>query len=185
MTSSPSGAGKGTLVQKLFDEHPGTFAFTVSHTTRKPRAGEIEGKQYYFISPATFATLIEQDAFVEHATFSGNQYGTSEATIAEQMAKGLVVVLDIEMDGVRQVKAGGLEARYVFVKPPSFEALEERLRGRGTESDEDVRRRLDRARVELEFADVPGVYDKIVVNDDLETAFRELEEFEYRPVSLC
>ncbi|CEL08204.1 hypothetical protein ASPCAL11355 [Aspergillus calidoustus] len=178
--SGPSGVGKGTLIKKLFDEHPNTFAFTVSHTTRKPRIGEVEGRDYFFVTPSTFDNLISQEAFVEHATFSGNQYGTSKQTIMDEMAKGLVVVLDIEMQGVKQMKANpSIDARYVFIKPPSFETLEQRLRGRGTEKDEDIQKRLAQAKAEIEYADTEGVYDKIIVNDDLERAFKELEEFVY------
>ena len=178
MLSGPSGVGKGTLLQKLFDNHPNTFAFSVSHTTRKPRAGEVDGKNYFFVTPSTFTTLISQDAFVEYASFSGNQYGTSKAAIAQQMEKGLVVVLDIEMNGVKQVKANpGIDARYVFIKPPSFEALEVRLRGRGSEMDEVVKERLEQARAEVEYADMQGVHDKIIVNDDLGRAYKELEGF--------
>lgn len=96
------------------------------------------------------------------------------------MAKGLVVVLDIEMNGVKQMKANSsIDARYVFIKPPSFEALERRLRGRGTEKDEDVQKRLEQAKAEIEYADTEGVHDKIIVNDDLDRAFKELEEFVY------
>ncbi|OQD75821.1 hypothetical protein PENDEC_c006G01399 [Penicillium decumbens] len=178
--SGPSGVGKGTLVQKLFDKHPNTFAFTVSHTTRKPRVGEVEGRNYFFVTPSTFDDLVSQGAFVEHATFGGNQYGTSKKTIEDQRAKGLVVVLDIEMNGVKQMKANSsIDARYVFIKPPSFEALERRLRGRGTEKDEDVQKRLEQAKAEIEYADIEGVHDKIIVNDDLDRAFKELEEFVY------
>ncbi|KAB8254269.1 P-loop containing nucleoside triphosphate hydrolase protein [Aspergillus pseudonomiae] len=178
--SGPSGVGKGTLVQKLFDEHPNTFAFAVSHTTRKPRTGEVEGRNYFFVTPSTFGNLISQEAFVEHAMFSGNQYGTSKRTIADQMAKGLVVVLDIEIHGVEQMKANSsIDARYVFIKPPSFETLERRLRGRGTEKDEDIQKRLAQAKAEAEYADTKGFYDKIIINDDLEKAFKELEDFVY------
>lgn len=156
----------------------------MSHTTRSPRPGEVEGANYYFVSPATFSSLISQYAFVEHAVFSDHHYGTSKQTIADQMAKGLVVVLDIEMTGVKNLKAdSGIDARYVFIKPLSFEALEARLRGRGTEKEDDLQKRLNQARVELEYASTPGVYDKIIVNDDLERAYKELEEFVYRPMS--
>ncbi|KAJ5542614.1 guanylate kinase [Penicillium sp. DV-2018c] len=180
--SGPSGVGKGTLVQKLIDTHPNTFTFTVSHTTRKPRVGEIDEIAYFFVSESTFHELIAQNAFVEYTFFSGNYYGTSKQTIADQMAKGLVVVLDIEMQGVKQMKAKAdesIDARYVFIKPPSFEDLERRLRGRGTEDDEEIRTRLVRARAEVEYADTLGVHDKVIVNDELERAFRELEEFVY------
>ncbi|OGM40848.1 guanylate kinase [Aspergillus bombycis] len=178
--SGPSGVGKETLVQKLFDEHPNTFAFAVSHTTRKPRIGEVEGRDYFFVTPSAFDNLISQEAFVEHAMFNGNQYGTSKRTIADQMANGLVVVLDIEMHGIKQMKANSsIDARYVFIKPPSFETLERRLRGRGTEKDGDIQKRLAQAKAEVEYAETQGVHDKIIINDDLERAFKELEEFVY------
>ncbi|KAJ5084714.1 guanylate kinase [Penicillium alfredii] len=175
--SGPSGVGKGTLVQKLFDSHPDTFAFTVSHTTRAPRAGEVDGINYFFVTPSAFADLVSEGGFVEHATFGANQYGTSRRTIADQNAKGLVVVLDIEMNGVKQMKANSsIDARYVFISPPKFEALETRLRGRGTESEESIQKRLAQARAELDYAET-GVHDKIIVNDDLQVAFKELEDF--------
>ncbi|OKL58741.1 Guanylate kinase [Talaromyces atroroseus] len=175
--SGPSGVGKGTLIQKLFDDHPNTFAFTVSHTTRAPRAGEVDGVNYFFVDHETFANLVAEGGFVEHATFSGNRYGTSKKTIADQTAKGLVVVLDIEMYGVKQIQANpSIEARYIFIKPPTFEALEKRLRGRGTEKDEDIQKRLTQAKAEIEYADT-GVHDKVIVNDDLEKAYQELKEF--------
>lgn len=158
--------------------HPGVFGSTVSHTTRAPRPGEVEGVTYHYISPAAFARLVAQDAFAEHASFSGHSYGTSRQTIADQAARGLVAVLDIEMEGVKQMRAGhAVDARYVFVKPPSFGALEARLRGRGTESEEQIGKRLARARAELAYADTPGVHDLVVVNDDVDEAFRALEGF--------
>ncbi|KAJ5177116.1 guanylate kinase [Penicillium canariense] len=176
--SGPSGVGKGTLVQKLFDEHPNTFAFTVSHTTHAPRVGEVEGRNYFFVDPLTFDDLVSQGAFVEHATFSGSRYGTSKKTISDQAAKGRVVVLDIEMHGVKQMKANpSIDARYIFIKSPSFEALEARLRGRGTEKDADIHKRLAQAKAEADYATTSGVHDKIIVNDDLQKAFEELEEF--------
>ncbi|KAF2221377.1 P-loop containing nucleoside triphosphate hydrolase protein [Elsinoe ampelina] len=176
--SGPSGVGKGTLCQRLFDAYPNTFALTTSHTTRQPRAGEVEGVNYFYVSTSTFTSLISQDAFVEYTTFGGNYYGTSKQTIEDQTAKGLVVVLDIEMEGVKRIKASsGIDARYVFIKPPSFEALEARLRGRGTEKEEDIQKRLAQAAVELEYANTHGVHDKIIVNDDLDKSFAELEDF--------
>jgi guanylate kinase len=150
----------------------------VSHTTRKPRPGEVEGSSYYFVSREQFESLIAQDAFVEYAQFNGNLYGTSRQTVVDQAAKGAVVLLDIEMEGVRQLKGDArIRPRFVFVKPPSLEALEARLRGRGTEDEGSVRTRLARARAELEYADTAGVHDKVIVNDDLERAFQELEGF--------
>ena len=162
----------------LSNAHPHVFTSTVSHTTRQRRVGEVEGESYLFVSPSEFSALLSRDAFVEHAWFSGQQYGTSKKTIAEQAAKGLIVILDIEMDGVKKLKADPeINARYVFIGPPSFEVLETRLKGRGTDREEDVERRLTQARIEMEFAKVPRVHDKIIINNDLDVAFIELEEF--------
>lgn len=139
---------------------------------------------YYFVPLDAFSYLVSQHAFVEHAVFGGHQYGTSKQTITDQTAKGLIVVLDIDMNGVKNLKAdSGIDARYVFIKPSSFEELETRLRGRGTENENDLQKRLNQARIELEYANTPGVYDKIIVNDDLERAYKEFEGFVYRPMS--
>ncbi|EFY87338.1 guanylate kinase [Metarhizium acridum CQMa 102] len=149
--SGPSGVGKGTLVRKLSYAHPNTFGSTVSHTTRQPRAGEVEGLSYYFVSQSEFSSLVSKNAFAEHAFFGGHLYGTSKQTITDQKTDGLVAVLDIEMEGVKQMKADlGIDARYVFVKPPSFEELELRRRRRGTENEEDIKKWLARARAEVE-----------------------------------
>lgn len=126
-----------------------------------------------------FQDLIAADGFVEHAQFSGNRYGTSKMTIEEQTAKGRVVLLDIEMEGVKQIKKAGIPARFVFISPPSLQVLETRLRGRGTEKEESIGKRLAQARLELEYAQTQGVHDIIIVNDDLEKAYRELENFIY------
>lgn len=172
------------MIAKLNDAHPNIFATTVSHTTRAPRVGEIEGETYFYVSTSAFTTLIGQDAFVEHALFSGNHYGTSNRTIADQMAKGLVVLLDIEMEGIKQMKSKpSIDARYVFIKPPSFEALETRLKKRSTDNESSVQKRLAQAKLELEYADTPGVHDKIIVNDDLQRAYEELDGFIYKEAS--
>ncbi|KAI0144366.1 guanylate kinase [Xylariaceae sp. FL1272] len=176
--SGPSGVGKGTLIDMISNAHPGTFGSTVSHTTRERRNGEVEGVNYYYVSPSDFSLLVSQNAFAEHTSYSGHFYGTSKQTIADQAAKGLVAILDIEMHGVKQMKASlAVNARYVFIKPPSFEALESRLRSRGTENEEQIQKRLARARVELEYANTPGVHDLVIVNDDLDKAYRELDGF--------
>jgi guanylate kinase len=120
---------------------------------------------------------------VEYTFFGGNYYGASKQTIVDQTAKGLVVVLDIEMEGVTRIKASGINARYIFIKPPSFETLETRLKNRGTEKEEDIQKRLAQAKVELEYADTPGVHDKIIVNHDLEKGYVELREFVYKQPS--
>lgn len=172
--------GKGTLYNLLFTRHADCFALSVSHTTRGPRPGEEDGVHYHFVTRDEFGALVDADGFVEHAQFGSNRYGTSKKTIEEQTAKGRVVVLDIEMEGVKQIKASGFPARYVFVAPPSLEVLEARLRGRGTESEDSVRQRLEQAGKELEYAKTPGVHDITIVNDDLEAAYKQLEDFVYK-----
>jgi len=127
-----------------------------------------------------FEKMIEEKAFVEHAKFGGNRYGTSKRTIGELTASGRVVVLDIEMEGVKQIKSSHIEARYVFIEPPSMSILEQRLRGRGTEKEESIQKRLAQARNELEYSKTEGVHDLIIVNDELEKAYSELEEFVFR-----
>ncbi|KAK7414075.1 guanylate kinase [Neonectria punicea] len=180
--SGPSGVGKGTLYKMLFDRHPETFALSVSHTTRAPRPGEADAIDYHFVSTLAFKDLIARDGFVEHAKFGGNRYGTSKMTIEEQGRKGRVVVLDIEIKGVKQIKQSTISARYVFVAPPSTAALEARLRGRGTETEASIQKRLDQAVNELEYAKTPGVHDITIVNDDLKTAYKALEDFVYKPL---
>lgn len=160
--SGPSGVGKGTLFGLLVERHPDTFTLSVSHTTRAPRPGESHGVHYHFVPHADFEDLIARDGFVEHAQFSGNRYGTSRQAIRDLEDQGKVVVLDIEMEGVKQIKASGMDARFVFVAPPSEEELEKRLRGRGTEKEESVLKRLEQAKRELEFSKTPGVHDLIV-----------------------
>ena len=178
--SGPSGVGKGTLCQKLLHAQPQIFFRTVSHTTRNPRIGEIDGKEYFFLSFSAFTDLVSENGFVEYAFFNGNYYGTSKQTIKDQKREGNIVLIEVEMKGVQQIKAHpGIDARYVFIKPPSFETLETRLRSRGSESEEDIQSRLTQARAELEYADTPGVHDKVIVNDDVEMAFKELYEFVY------
>ena len=180
--SGPSGVGKGTLCRRLLDKYPDVFATTVSHTTRAPRPGEVEGSSYFFVSREMFEALITEDAFIEHTEFNGNLYGTSKQTVIDQTAKGSVVLLDIELEGVKQLReqqskpGSQVNPRFVFLRPPNSEVLEARLRGRGTEDEASVQRRLVHAKAELEFAEAGG-HDKIVTNDDLERAFQGLEEF--------
>ncbi|KAF4977294.1 hypothetical protein FZEAL_6182 [Fusarium zealandicum] len=174
----PSGVGKGTLIKLLFSRHPETFTLSVSHTTRGPRAGESDGVDYNFVTKEAFRDLVAKDGFVEHAQFGSNLYGTSKATIEEQTAKGMVVVLDIEMEGVKQVQASTIDARYVFVSPPNNDELEKRLRGRGTETEESIQQRLTQAQKELAWART-SEFDKILVNDDLEKTYQELDALIY------
>ncbi|KAJ5209414.1 hypothetical protein N7449_003793 [Penicillium cf. viridicatum] len=165
--SGPSGAGKGTLIQKLIDAHPNTFELTVSHTTQQPRPGEIDDIQGSQI----------QRRLLEDAIYTDDFYGTSKAALEEIFERQLIPTLDIEMNGVKQVEINPeFDARYVFIKPRDLGVLEQRLRGRGTESDEKIQARLERARRELEFGETVGAFDTAIVNN-LEKAYVELERF--------
>ena len=169
--SGPSGVGKGTLKAKLFEEFDGQLAFSVSATTRGPREGEKDGVDYFFISQQDFADRIAKDDFLEHATFSGNSYGTPRSFVTGLLDQGVNVLLEIEVKGAMQVKEKMPESVSVFILPPSYEELEKRLRGRGTETEEKVRLRLETALAELPYAQE---YNYQIVNNDLETAYSEL-----------
>ncbi|KAB8075059.1 guanylate kinase [Aspergillus leporis] len=177
VVSGPSGTGKSTLLKRLFAEYPDKFGFSVSHTTRAPRPDEQHGREYYFATKEEFLDLVSKNGFIEHAQFGGNHYGTSVLAVKDIAAKGRICILDIEMEGVKQVKRTDLNARFMFLAPPSVEELERRLRGRGTESEESLKKRLAQAVNELEYAKEPGAHDKIVVNDDLEKAYSELRDW--------
>ncbi|KAF2204716.1 guanylate kinase-like protein [Delitschia confertaspora ATCC 74209] len=178
--SGPSGSGKSTILTRLFAEYPSRFGFSVSHTTRAPRGTEQNGKEYYFVSREEFQKLIADGGFVEHAQFGGNYYGTSVRAVEEIREQGRTCVLDIEMEGVKQVSNHPTFPRpkFLFLSPPSMEILEQRLRSRATDKEEAILKRLQQAKVEMEFArSAEAPHDKIVVNDDLETAYQEVRRF--------
>lgn len=174
--SGPSGSGKSTLLKKLFAEFPDKFGFSVSSTTRSPRQGEVNGKDYNFVTVEEFKSMIDQKAFIEWAQFSGNYYGTTIASVNQVSKTGKTCILDIDMQGVKAVKATDLNARFLFVSPPSIETLRERLSNRGTETAESLEKRLSAATAELDYAKT-GAHDRIIVNDDLEKAYIELRQF--------
>ncbi|KAL8983061.1 MAG: hypothetical protein Q9205_002591 [Flavoplaca limonia] len=175
--SGPSGTGKSTILKRLFAAHPNTFGFSVSHTTRAPRSGERDGIEYNFTTKESFLKLVDEGGFIEHAQFGGNHYGTSVKAVEDVAEKGRICVLDIEMEGVKQVKRTELNARFLFLSPPSVQVLEQRLRGRGTENEDSLRKRLDQAAKEMAFSKEEGVHDKIVINDELEKAYKEVDEW--------
>jgi guanylate kinase len=171
--TGPSGVGKGTLIRDLRQRVPG-LELSVSATTRAPREGEKHAVDYHFLSPEEFAERADAGDFLEHATFSGNRYGTLRSEIERTLDAGSSVVLEIEVQGARQVRAAmGDEAVLIFIAPPDPSALRERLSGRGTDSPEAIERRLETAKQELEALQE---FKHIVVNDDLERAADELEE---------
>ncbi|KAK8391351.1 hypothetical protein O3P69_017155 [Scylla paramamosain] len=173
----PSGAGKSTLMKKLFDEFGSYLGFSVSHTTRSPRIGEEHGKHYYFVTVEEMEKAIDNKEFIEHAKYSGNLYGTSRKAVDDVLSNGKICILDIDLQGVQQVKETDLQAYYVFIRPPSIEHLRERLLARGTETEESLKRRLDTAEKEMAYGEQESNFDKVIVNDDLERAYQELKEF--------
>ncbi|MEG1244760.1 guanylate kinase [Gordonibacter sp.] len=171
--SGPSGAGKGTLVARLLQEVPDAWV-SLSVTTRAPRGGEVDGVHYQFASDEEFQNLVDHEGLLEWATYAGNRYGTPRATVEEHMAHGEQVVLEIDVQGAFQVRDKMPAAHLVFVEPPSLEVLEERLRGRGTETDEVIAKRMDAAAVELSHK---MEYDMRLVNDNLDEATAELVRY--------
>ncbi|XP_023237883.1 guanylate kinase-like isoform X2 [Centruroides sculpturatus] len=178
----PSGSGKSTLLKYLMDEYGDCFGFSISHTTRKPRPGESNGREYHFVDRDEMERSISNGDFIEYTEFSGNLYGTSKKSVRDIQNKGKICILDIEIDGVRNIKKTDLKPYYIFIKPPSLEILEGRLRGRGTETEENVQRRLARAREELSFGEQPGNFDLVLVNDNAEEAYKNLKKFLLREI---
>ncbi|XP_077611995.1 guanylate kinase isoform X1 [Crocuta crocuta] len=176
--SGPSGAGKSTLLKRLLQEHGSIFGFSVSHTTRDPRPGEENGKDYYFVTREVMQQDIAAGDFIEHAEFSGNLYGTSKAAVRAVQAMNRICVLDVDLQGVRNIKKTDLRPIYIFVQPPSLDVLEQRLRQRNTETEESLAKRLAAARVDMESCECKeqGLFDLIIINDDLDKAYQALEE---------
>ena len=166
IVSGPSGCGKSTVLSKVFEGIPRHF-FSISATTRSPRPGEKDGVDYYFISREEFEKMMENGEFLEHAEFVGNCYGTPIKPIYEYADKGYTVILDIETKGFMQVKKKIPEAVSIFIAPPSLEELEKRLRGRGTEPEEKIKKRLEEALNEKQLI---NLYDYVIVNDDVDNA---------------
>ena len=170
--SAPSGAGKTTLLKRVMAELD-NLAFSVSHTTRAPRAGEVDGVDYHFVSQERFAAMRDQGAFLEWAEVHGNFYGTSREAVLAQLAQGVDVILDIDVQGAAFVRASQLiDGAFVFISPPSLAELERRLRGRKTDSDETIGLRLRNAAKEMRAA---VEYDYLLLNDQLEEAVTVLK----------
>lgn len=173
----PSGVGKSTIINGLLKKIPGAFGFAVSHTTRQPRPGEEDGVAYHFITREKIEEMIQNGEFVEHAQVHGNYYGTSFQAIESVKQQGKICILDVDIQGVQTIRSKmGKNAPYcIFVEPPSFEVLEQRLRGRGTETEDSLRIRLGNASREMEISQTPGLFDFRIVNDDAESASTRLE----------
>ena len=172
IVSAPSGCGKSTILQRLMERRK-TLCFSVSATTRQPRAGETDGVDYFFVSREKFQQMIAENAFLEYAEYVGNYYGTPKAAVDERLAQGFDVYLDIEVQGASQVKRRRPETLLIFVTPPSLEELERRLVSRGTDSPEVIQNRLREAERELAERDK---FDFTVVNDDIDRAVDEISD---------
>ena len=167
---APSGAGKTSLVAALLQAEPGV-ELSVSYTTRAPREGEVDGKSYHFVDRSRFEGMIAEGDFLEYAEVYGNYYGTSARWLRERLAAGHDVLLEIDWQGARQVRKVFPEAVAVFILPPSIAVLESRLRGRATDSEDVIARRLSEARAEI---DMVADYDYVIVNDDFASARQDL-----------
>ncbi|KAF4072677.1 hypothetical protein AMELA_G00265670 [Ameiurus melas] len=182
--SGPSGAGKSTLLKRLMQEYEGVFGFSVSHTTRNPRPGEENGKvihhlltsaDYHFTTREKMQEGIDNGDFIENAVFSGNIYGTSKSAIEDVQAQNLICILDVDLQGVKNIKQTDLNPIYISIQPPSMEILEQRLRDRLTETEESLQKRLEAARIDMELSKEPGIFDVVIVNDDQNEAYKKLK----------
>lgn len=169
--SGSSGVGKGTVLKGFMDRNP-EFMLSISCTTRKPRTGEVDGVNYFFLTQEEFQNCIDNDKFLEWAEFAGNRYGTKRKYIKQCLEEGKDIILEIDTQGALQVKKQMPEAVLIFICPPSIETLENRLRGRHTECEAAIQKRLDEVKIELERAEN---FDYRVINDDLQTAITTLE----------
>lgn len=170
--SGPSGTGKGTVIKALLKNHNDDVFLSISATTRAPRDGEADGVHYYFKTQDEFKSMIDNDGLLEWACFCGNYYGTPKKTVDDMLESGIDVILEIEIQGAMKIKEKDIGAKYIFILPPSFEELRQRLIGRQTESADVINKRLETAKGELPYAEK---YDYVVVNDDVEKAVYRIE----------
>ncbi|MEM1241236.1 MAG: guanylate kinase [Cyanobacteria bacterium P01_H01_bin.26] len=175
--TGPSGVGKGTLLRRLLERHP-DIHLSISATTRQPRAGETHGKDYYFVSRPEFDAMVQQGQLLEWAEFAGNYYGSPRQPLDALIARGHLVILEIELAGARQIRNTLPGTRQIFILPPSLKELEARIRGRAQDSEAAIAKRLARAQVEIAAA---AEFDIQIINDDLERALTELEQAVFAP----
>lgn len=175
--TGPSGVGKGTLVRLLLKRHPQLY-LSISTTTRLPRLGEVEGQHYYFVSQPMFKEMVSANELLEWAEYAGNYYGTPRKPVKQHIQRGESVLLEIELEGARQIQQTFPTALRIFIVPPNVAELEQRIRRRGQDSEEAIARRLERAKAEIEAADE---FDLKIVNDNLEVALLNLEAAIFTP----
>ncbi|CAF1129818.1 unnamed protein product [Adineta steineri] len=176
VVSGPSGSGKSTLINQLFKEYPTAFSFSISHTTRSPRAGEQNGREYHFVPRDQMKKMISNGDFLETTEFSSNLYGTSKKAVEDVAKTGRICVLDVDKQGVQNIKKSDLHPLCIYISPPSYEILEKRLRARKTDDESAIGRRLKESKESMEFSKQPGVYDHIIINDKLDVAYKDLKE---------
>lgn len=169
--SGPSGCGKGTVSKALLSKG-GDIVFSVSATTRRPRPGEVNGRNYYFVDEDKFCKMVKNEEFLEYAHVHSNYYGTPKEFVFDEIEKGEIVLLEIDVQGALQVKKNYKEAVFIFLLPPTMDELKNRIIKRGTETQEDINRRFENAFTELDFV---GEYDFFVVNDKVEAAVKDIE----------
>lgn len=175
--TGPSGVGKGTLLRAVLEDHPDVY-LSISATTRAPRAGEVEGQHYYFLERDAFQELVARGELLEWAEFAGNCYGTPRQPIQDQVNQGRLVILEIELEGARQVRESFPEAQQIFVLPPSLGELESRIRARGQDEEAAIQKRLAKASIEIDAADE---FDIQIINDDLNQAVQQLKAALFGP----
>lgn len=173
VVSGFSGAGKGTIMRALLDKYEETYALSVSATTRDPRPGEVEGREYFFRTVEEFEKMIAKEELIEYAKYVDNYYGTPRTYVEEQLERGRDVILEIEIQGALKVKEKFPETLLLFVTPPSAAELKRRLEGRGTETPEVIASRMKRAREEAEYM---NRYDYLIINDDLNECVEEMHQ---------
>ncbi|MDX6607541.1 MAG: guanylate kinase [Solirubrobacterales bacterium] len=178
--TGPSGVGKGTLIELLLERIP-ELELSVSATTREPRPGEVDGRDYHFLTPEEFERRVEAGDFLEHATYSGHRYGTLREEVERRLAEGRSVVLEIEVQGARQVRAAMPDAVQIFIAPPDPAVLRERLEGRGTDSAKAIEERLRTAKEELAAREE---FPHVIVNDEVQKSAAELESLVRHELSL-
>jgi guanylate kinase len=169
----------------LMKDYPSDFGFSVSHTTRPQRAGEQDGVHYHFTTMDNMQRMIAEGGFIEHANVYGKYYGTSKKAVADVAKEGKICILDIDTQGARSMRAQNVDGKFLFVAPPSFEELERRLRGRGTDREEVIANRLNAANGEMAGSKEPGLYDQVLVNGEVCKCYKEFEKVLDEEIKRC
>ena len=172
--AGPSGVGKGTIINKLMSRFPNQFGFSVSHTTRQPRPGEVNGTHYHFVEKVDMEKGIANNEFIEYAHVHTNIYGTSVKAVEKVRKEGKICILDIDIQGVKNVKNSTLDCRYAFIMPPSVAELENRLRNRATETEEKIKVRMANSTAEIAYGQEAGNFDAVITNDDIDDSVEKL-----------